>query len=948
MDESNKLERQEPMASLITPSVSPPRTRPFFLPPCRIPDQASPTKRPRLSSAPRQVQRHASSSATPFEPIDLHKAREDSARRCYNIWAGLAERHSRPMDEDDIIDIMTGKVVKDRGVLRGSQTWPVGAFAEPEYDDAEEVEEVEDEDDLDELDSFADGGIELEDDILSPPSSEMEAINAEDLEEFFEAEKRRRELYGSEVDETEGSIFESQAEEDESRYSEPVSRSSSHIVASEDKDSVYELSERDETPHHVESVYVDSGSEDELGGWDLAEASVVYRLPKAGDSDSDIEFVDRATPSNNVPLEATDLSPEVPLPPWTSPRAAPPQKNGKKRSYPNQHQLQTPPQSQASSNPSVTPDDDYLSHLPPPTSSPPRSSSPFSVYHSSPIRPSQSARKSEKPVSERRQTLQPRKHLSDTARGIPRLDLTKVTGERLIKSKRTSSRGATASVPSSEARSSSSGPAKPRVDKSAPSSPASRVKEIPNRDVEVVILRRTPFQEIPAYARDIAPSKTETISRKPRLSAKAKGKQRAASNDEQIEPVEEDFINEEPPLPQSSPPKARKEGKAAEALSRGRSRQPSSATTTPASVESKANLRLVPVQAGSSSKTPKPAPLATRPLPLTAGKKRKRVVSSMQSVDNSGSHGLEPSQMIEERISEEKRPRSRNSSVSRSSHLSSDAEPVEPEISRMPEARRKRKQTTSQRQRHRSPESDSDDNDSEEDGNDVTRHQSRHHSRAPYFNESYYQYSGPPYPPHHPHDQQLQQPMHTPFQDPRAQHIVTQAIQQILALSSASWGLPPPNRGSTPFTPQHYRHHPRADSHGPPMYSTPMHHPHPYPYSYDPMMSNATLPPSSPEAGHSSPPRRSASASVPRRKSLVKRSRSRGRTVSFEDEENEVESDDNPTEKTHARAEESRSKERRSDDRDYRVSESENRSDKPHNRTPKRHQTPGPPLSDHM
>ena len=39
--------------------------------------------------------------------------------RVLNIWSALAERYNRGLEEDDIMDIRTGEIIKDRGVLSG-------------------------------------------------------------------------------------------------------------------------------------------------------------------------------------------------------------------------------------------------------------------------------------------------------------------------------------------------------------------------------------------------------------------------------------------------------------------------------------------------------------------------------------------------------------------------------------------------------------------------------------------------------------------------------------------------------------------------------------------------------------------------------------------------------------------------------------------------------------
>lgn len=194
-------------APLITPSASPPPSQSFFPQPYRIPDQPSPTKRQRLLSTSRQHKSLSRSSSSSADPFDFHQAREDSTLRLLSIWSNL-DRYTRPLDEDDIIDITTGEVVKDRGVIRGSKKYAVGCFAMADEEDDEEDEED------DELDSFA--NVEAEhvnlevDGRKVPPVRAMDPMDAKDLEEFLEAERKRKELCGSEPDESD---YESQNED---------------------------------------------------------------------------------------------------------------------------------------------------------------------------------------------------------------------------------------------------------------------------------------------------------------------------------------------------------------------------------------------------------------------------------------------------------------------------------------------------------------------------------------------------------------------------------------------------------------------------------------------------------------------------------------------------------------------------------------------------------------
>jgi hypothetical protein len=126
---------------------------------------------------------------------------------------------------------------------------------------------------------------------------------------------------------------------------------------------------------------------------------------------------------------------------------------------------------------------------------------------------------------------------------------------------------------------------------------------------------------------------------------------------------------------------------------------------------------------------------------------------------------------------------------------------------------------------------------------------------------------------------------YSPIQDPRAQLIITHAMQQLSALVGAPWVLGHPYPGAVPHTPaQTHRHVSEQPSNS--QYVTPTHHRHPYPYSYDPHLSHATSPPDSPD--NDSSPKNSPPAL---RRTLVRRSRSRGRRVSFVVEEDNQDSD---------------------------------------------------------
>ncbi|KAL4068524.1 hypothetical protein V8B97DRAFT_1972984, partial [Scleroderma yunnanense] len=150
-----------------------------------------PAKRQRLTSTPSR----SSKSSSP--PTDIDAARKASAQRVLNVWSQLAERYNRRLDEDDIIDLYSGAIVKDRGVLSApGRDYEIGHFAGD--DDADTHEDTEDDDeDADELDLLPRRQTDTEDDFTTllrgvPPLSA--SADASDLEEFMEAEKRRREI----------------------------------------------------------------------------------------------------------------------------------------------------------------------------------------------------------------------------------------------------------------------------------------------------------------------------------------------------------------------------------------------------------------------------------------------------------------------------------------------------------------------------------------------------------------------------------------------------------------------------------------------------------------------------------------------------------------------------------------------------------------------------------
>lgn len=103
-------------------------------------------------SSPRPTKRRrVDSEALP----SLESARQASAARLLDSWTALEAKYchngpqARDEDTDDLVDIWTGKVVVDRGVLRGIKGTRALGGVEAEENESEGVpEEVEDEDEM--------------------------------------------------------------------------------------------------------------------------------------------------------------------------------------------------------------------------------------------------------------------------------------------------------------------------------------------------------------------------------------------------------------------------------------------------------------------------------------------------------------------------------------------------------------------------------------------------------------------------------------------------------------------------------------------------------------------------------------------------------------------------------------------------------------------------------
>jgi len=236
--------------------------------------------------------------------------REASRARLLDTWSQLAERYSRPLDEDDIVDIRTGEIVRDNGFWRATRRFGFGEVLASEYQEETATGESGDEDGADELDAFAEEHDYLEDVFLArglqrPPlkSSHVEFEYENDLKEFLKAEEQRKEKYGSDLEEEDicgvvekrlGSHYppethdlheddveeyeESEGEEDETGITQNLPSTSSTVCS--------------ENPE----------SDDELNNWEPTEATKVDvardEVPESrfaneySDSESEVEIVE--------------------------------------------------------------------------------------------------------------------------------------------------------------------------------------------------------------------------------------------------------------------------------------------------------------------------------------------------------------------------------------------------------------------------------------------------------------------------------------------------------------------------------------------------------------------------------------------------------------------------------------------------------------------------------
>ncbi len=316
---SQPVEKRHSGSHFSTRPASSPGPRHVTRPPDYPHELPSPSKRARLSSTP-------SSTSLPSTPtrdrdtVDFHQARFESTMRLRDAWAQLAQRYTRPLEEDDIIDLREAKILKDRGVVRSLHTQvsfgDISILDEPGNDASSEAGGVqsEDDDDFDEIDALSPRARvpnRLEAQLRRvKPLRDLDAEDEDDLNDFLEAERRTREEFGlvdEDVDEdfSEDPSLQDDVEDGSGDLADEVIE----ILESSDEESEHQDLSRTFTIRTGEDS--DSEDEDELGHWVHDESTAIYeviRTPTLPDDDV-IEIFD--TPPSSPPPSLPPSSPST-------------------------------------------------------------------------------------------------------------------------------------------------------------------------------------------------------------------------------------------------------------------------------------------------------------------------------------------------------------------------------------------------------------------------------------------------------------------------------------------------------------------------------------------------------------------------------------------------------------------------------------------------------------
>ncbi|OAX42155.1 hypothetical protein K503DRAFT_402312 [Rhizopogon vinicolor AM-OR11-026] len=214
--------------------------------------------------------------ASPSVSSDIRPAKQPrlsrSTLRVLSVWDQLAERYNKRLDEDDIVDLYSGTIISDRGVLKSAgKDYNIGHFAPDDSQDDEEQDQVDSEHDQDvdqdELDTLptrdhsgTDGTMASTSELLRAVPPLSATTDADDLNEFLEVEKRRREILGDQDGEDDMSM-------------EELAALREALGQSQEDEGQPEIVQEDE-------------SEDELSVWQH-EASAVYHIAR-NESEQDV------------------------------------------------------------------------------------------------------------------------------------------------------------------------------------------------------------------------------------------------------------------------------------------------------------------------------------------------------------------------------------------------------------------------------------------------------------------------------------------------------------------------------------------------------------------------------------------------------------------------------------------------------------------------------------
>ena len=315
---SHSVEKRHSSSVFLAHPASSPGPRHVTRPPDYPHDLPSPSKRLRLASTP-------SSASLPSTPSkdrsaeDIYQARFESTMRLKDAWEQLAQRYSRPVDEDDIVDLRDVKLFKDRGVVRSLNAQinfgDISAPNEPGNDANSDAggAHSEDEDDFDEIDTLSHGaraqnGLEAQLRRVKPLRY-VDSEDDDDLRDFLEAERRTREEFGP-VDED--------FSEDLAGLQDDVEDESGDLV--DDVVEVLGSSDEECEEQDLSRTFTrardgcdsEDEDEDELGGWVHDESTAIYEVVRTPAPEDEIIEIFDTPPSSPPPSSPSSMSDSLP------------------------------------------------------------------------------------------------------------------------------------------------------------------------------------------------------------------------------------------------------------------------------------------------------------------------------------------------------------------------------------------------------------------------------------------------------------------------------------------------------------------------------------------------------------------------------------------------------------------------------------------------------------